>query len=153
MSDLARTDEGGPPATVTSQDRLLTLIRQRYPDYHPVLAMVDIAQTTEDEVLEFNAHKEVAKYVVQVDRQTEIKREIKQTRRVIVELFNAPSAGHTPLDGQVHKLSNNPSPVLDAQVVEDVVQERTVMNERGSVGSEERQEADLATFSKFLERD
>lgn len=147
MSALVPTDEAS--VTVSSQDTLLAMIRKKYPDYHPVIAMVDIAQTTEDEVLEFNAHKEVAKYVVQVDRQTEIKREIKKTRRVVVELFQAPTAGlATPLDGQVHRLENAPSPVL----VEDIVQERTVTTERGNIGSDERETADLATFTAFLDR-
>lgn len=43
---------------------LLEMIAERYPDYHPVMAMVELANNPEVELLlKFHANKEVAKYV------------------------------------------------------------------------------------------
>lgn len=78
---------------MSSQDRLLAIIQKQHPEYHPVLAMVEIAMEQRragdsgDAALEFACHKEVAKYVVQVDKFVEVKQELKQTKRVVVELF------------------------------------------------------------------
>lgn len=43
--------------------RLLQLLQEKYPGYHPVLEMAKIANTTDDQQLAANMHKEVAKYV------------------------------------------------------------------------------------------
>lgn len=74
---------------VSSQDKLLALVQRTYPNYHPVLALATLAHVSEDETVQFNCHKVVAQYVVQVDRFVEVKSEVKQTRRVVVELFGA----------------------------------------------------------------
>lgn len=124
MSALVPTDE----VRVTSQDRLLQQIQSRWPGYHPVLAMVEIAKeqigAEADQALAFACHKEVAKYVVAVDRVSEIKADVKKTRRVVVELFAAPDQ----LPPEVSR-----PPVLAAPVVEDVVETRTIVQTRGPV--------------------
>jgi len=44
--------------------RLLQIIQESYPDYHPVIEMVKIANDPEAEIKQrFDANKEVAKYV------------------------------------------------------------------------------------------
>ena len=44
--------------------RLLQLIQDKYPNYHPVIEMAKLANDKEaDDLVRFNANKEVAKYV------------------------------------------------------------------------------------------
>ena len=44
--------------------RLLQLIQDQYPNYHPVLEMAKLANDKKaDDLVRFNANKEVAKYV------------------------------------------------------------------------------------------
>jgi len=43
---------------------LLSLIQEKWPNYHPVLEMADLANDPEADIsLRFNANKEVAQYV------------------------------------------------------------------------------------------
>ncbi len=69
----------------------MALIQAKYPQYHPVMAMVDIAQeageTLDEKILAFHCHKEVARYVVAIDKFVEVKQEVRETKRVVVELF------------------------------------------------------------------
>jgi hypothetical protein len=71
----------------------MALIQAKHPEYHPLLAMIDIAKDEAmsgeegDRALAFACHKEVAKYVLAVDRHVEVKQQTTQTRRVVVELF------------------------------------------------------------------
>lgn len=44
-------------------DRILSLLQTQYPGYHPILGLAKIAHTTDDENLEFNAHRALARYV------------------------------------------------------------------------------------------
>ena len=47
-----------------NKQALLLLLQQKYPDYHPVLAMADIANDMENGVeMRAQMHKEVAQYV------------------------------------------------------------------------------------------
>lgn len=63
------------------------LIAQRYPDYHPVLALAEIAQDTSNEVsLRLQANKEVAKYVCPQLKSIEIKEHQEETRIVVVRV-------------------------------------------------------------------
>lgn len=43
--------------------RLIQLIQEHYPDYHPVMEMAKLANTSADDSVKFNANKEVAKYI------------------------------------------------------------------------------------------
>jgi len=54
-------------------NRILEMINQRYPDYHPLMAIVDIGHNgMADLRLQFDAHKEVCKYVEAMQRSIEI---------------------------------------------------------------------------------
>ena len=54
------------PAGLPNKNKqaLLKMLELRYPDYHPVIAMAEIANDKENDLpTRFNAHKEVAQYV------------------------------------------------------------------------------------------
>jgi hypothetical protein len=44
-------------------DRVLSLLQEEYPGYHPLIGVAKIAHTTEDQRLEFDCHKTLSKYV------------------------------------------------------------------------------------------
>lgn len=57
---------GGRQTGTPNRERksLIEMISEKYPDYHPVMAMAEIANNKKaDERLRFNANKEVAKYI------------------------------------------------------------------------------------------
>ncbi|RLW63582.1 MAG: hypothetical protein B6D73_15185 [gamma proteobacterium symbiont of Stewartia floridana] len=57
---------GGRQAGTPNKDKqpLLDALRERFPDYHPVLAMAEIANDEEaPRELRFQAHKEVSQYI------------------------------------------------------------------------------------------
>ena len=66
---------GGRQRGVLNKKRqtLLEAIQERFPDYHPVLAMAQIAndETLPDD-LRFNAHKEVSQYILPKLRSVEV---------------------------------------------------------------------------------
>ena len=65
------------------------LIAQKYPTYHPILSLVEIAQDTSNEVsLRLQANKEVAKYVCPQLKSIEIKEYQEETRIVVVRVNN-----------------------------------------------------------------
>ena len=65
------------------------LIAQKYPTYHPILSLVEIAQDTNNEVsLRLQANKEVAKYVCPQLKSIEIKEHQEETRIVVVRVDN-----------------------------------------------------------------
>lgn len=67
---------------------LLTEIRKRYPNYHPILAIVDIAHhASADLDLQFNCHKTVAKYIEPELKSIEVKGDLRETKTVRVSLF------------------------------------------------------------------
>lgn len=162
MSQIVPTDE----VRLSSQDRLLALIRSKHPDYHPVMAMVEIALGEEragdegDRALAFACHKEVAKYTVAVDRVSEIKAEVTKTRRVVVEMFGAPSQEQKDRDAlrtvdmqyasppDKPALANDMSPVLGV-AAQDVAAIRATVKETGPV--EDHPEEPFA--SKYLQVD
>lgn len=67
---------------------LLAEIRKRYPNYHPVIAMVDIAHHAEAPLeLQYNCHKTVAKYIEPELKNVEVKQELRQMSTVRVSMF------------------------------------------------------------------
>jgi hypothetical protein len=57
---------GGRPLGVPNKERreLFDMMAEKYPDYNPVISMIEIARDYNNEIdLRFQAHKEVAKYV------------------------------------------------------------------------------------------
>ena len=56
-----------------SRAALLEAINEKYPDYHPVLAMVEIAHDEgSTPEMRFQAHKEIAQYIEPKRKSTEI---------------------------------------------------------------------------------
>lgn len=69
--------------------RLLQLLQEKYPDYHPVLEMAAVANDKEADIkTRFDANKEVAKYVEPVLKAIELDAnfELDQTRPVVIRL-------------------------------------------------------------------
>lgn len=67
---------------------LLMEVRKRYPNYHPVIAMVDIAHHADASLdLQFNCHKTIAKYIEPELKSIEVKGDFKQQQTVRVSLF------------------------------------------------------------------
>jgi hypothetical protein len=55
---------GRLPGTPNRQTgELIDLIKFKYPGYHPVVALVDIANSSQDVAIRLQANKEVAKYI------------------------------------------------------------------------------------------
>jgi uncharacterized ubiquitin-like protein YukD len=72
---------------------LLAEIRKRYPNYHPILAIVDIAHDKDCPLdLQFNCHKTVAKYIEPELKSIEVKGDFRETHTVRVSLFDSSNA-------------------------------------------------------------
>lgn len=67
---------------------ILSMIHQEYPEYHPLLSIARLAHTTDDEKLEFDCHKTIAKYVEPELKSLELKAPKDEHRRVRVTLFD-----------------------------------------------------------------
>lgn len=80
-------------STTTKGSLLLAEIRRKYPGYHPILAMVDIAHDDKASLeLQYNCHKTVAKYIEPELKSIEVKGEFKNTQSVRVSLFDEKKA-------------------------------------------------------------
>ena len=44
-------------------DKVLALLQERYPEYHPLIGVAEIAHSTDDERLRFDCHKTLCEYV------------------------------------------------------------------------------------------
>jgi hypothetical protein len=54
-------------------NRILDMINQKYVGYHPLMAITDLAHNFEADMrLQFDCHKEIAKYVEATQRSIEI---------------------------------------------------------------------------------
>lgn len=84
----------------TPADMALALVRQEFPNYHPLVSLTRLAHKQEvidDPKLEFEVHKAILPYVTPKLSSIEVKSEIQETRRVIVSLFEQ----HTLPNGNV----------------------------------------------------
>lgn len=87
---------GGREKGTPNRERkdLLEMLSEKYPDYHPVIALADIANNKQaDENLRFQANKEVAKYVCPQLKATSTEISFEQLNdddldRLIKELLN-----------------------------------------------------------------
>ena len=85
------------PTTVeTAGDKMLAMIRARYPAYHPVMAVADLAHSSEDEKIQLACHQTIAKYVVPELKSIQIEAKMETHRRVTVELFQEMTKGDAP---------------------------------------------------------
>ena len=90
------------PTTVeTAGDKMLAMIRARYPEYHPVMAVADLAHSSEDEKIQLACHQTVAKYVVPELKSIQIEARMETHRRVTVELFQEMTKGDVPKPAQL----------------------------------------------------
>lgn len=83
-------------------DRILALIRQKYPEYHPLLAIAEMAHDDkiEDPRLKLDCHKTIVKYVTPELKSVEIKADVTEHRRVVVSLFDGSGDDLQPLDAK-----------------------------------------------------
>ena len=68
---------------------ILDMLQERYPGYHPLLAIAEIAheKSSDDVQLQFNCHKTIAEYILPKLRAVEHSGSVENQRRVIVQLF------------------------------------------------------------------
>ena len=72
----------------TQRERILAMIQERHPDYHPLIAIAEIANDRDQDVrLRLSCHPTIVKYVESELKSVEEKAEITAERRVIVSLF------------------------------------------------------------------
>lgn len=68
---------------------VMQMIRAKYPEYHPVMAMVDIAHSKDAALeLQFQCHKTVAQYIMPTLKSVEVRVDDKKRRMVTVSLFD-----------------------------------------------------------------
>ena len=68
---------------------LLAEIRKKYPNYHPIIAMVDIAHDEKAPLeLQYNCHKTVAKYIEPELKNVEVKQDLRTVSTVRVSMFD-----------------------------------------------------------------
>lgn len=74
----------------TPGERLLAMIQQRHPNYHPIVAIADLAHDQNvkaDPRLELECHKAILPYIESKLANIEQKINLTETRRVVVSLF------------------------------------------------------------------
>lgn len=76
---------------------ILSMIRTKFPEYHPLMAIAEIAHETEDLGLQFHCHKVIAKYVEPELKSLEVKSPVDESRRVRVSLFDVVDAEYTQI--------------------------------------------------------
>ena len=80
---------GRLPGTPNKQSlHIMQLIAEKYPNYHPVLALVEIANSSQDVSIQLQANKEVAKYVCPQLKSIEIKEDKGEETRIVVVRVN-----------------------------------------------------------------
>lgn len=97
---------------------MLALIRTRFPAYHPVLAIAEMANDAEieDDRLKLDCHKTLLKHVSPELKSIEVKAEIKDSRRVTVSLFDGEDTGSNA-GATVHQLSPGKEDALCEQLL------------------------------------
>ena len=120
------------PKTVESAgDKMLAMIRSKYPEYHPIMAIADIAHKTEDEKVELACHQTVARYVVPELKSIQIEAKMETHRRVTVELFQEMTKVDAPRPVQMIDQTMASGKLFGDDVVEDAAS-REVMSQAAS---------------------
>lgn len=85
-------------------DRVLALLKEEYPEYHPLIGVAKIAHTTEDERLKFDCHKTLAEFVEPKLKSVEVLQTIPDDGllKVVFE------------DGEFTEVSNDGTPALES---------------------------------------
>lgn len=85
-NDVVKREESSD--VTAAGDRMLALIRTKFPDYHPILAIAEIAHDKDVDVkVKLDCHKTLIRYVTPELKSIEVKAQITESRRVIVSLF------------------------------------------------------------------
>ena len=72
MNDLRPSHLAAPSVSKRSND-VLSLLQSKFPGYHPIVAMAEMAHRADvDPAIEFQCHKELAKYVAPTLKSTEV---------------------------------------------------------------------------------
>ena len=110
------------PTTVeTAGDKMLAMIRARHPEYHPVMAVADLAHNSEDEKIQLACHQTIAKYVVPELKSIQIEAKMESHRRVTVELFHEMTKGDAPKPAQLLDETLGSGHLFGDDPVQDVV--------------------------------
>lgn len=104
--------------------RLLKMIQARHPNYHPAIAISDLAHTAEGEDLQFRCHATLLKYVEPELRSVQIQADVKETRTIRVSLFETLENEISSTDSKrlEEALSHAPKlpAIMDVEVMEEV---------------------------------
>lgn len=97
------------------------MIRAKHPDYHPAIALADLAHDSEDEEIQFKCHSTLLKVIEPELKAMQIEQNIRETRTIRVSLFE---------EGETHLVKETESKfvpvmptVMDAVIVEEVKHE------------------------------
>ena len=120
MNDIEKADK-----LTAAGDKVLALIRTEFPQYHPILAIARLAHDDalkEDPRLQLECHKTLVRFVTPELKSMEVKAEIKETRRVIVSLFDGEdTGGHVFENGEATPriTAHKPDPLWQSLEFED----------------------------------
>lgn len=88
-------------------DRILAMIRRKFPEYHPLMSIAELAHDSEDERLQFDCHKALARFIEPELKSVEVKATVEDRRRVVVTLFDGdggpPAESFTTIEGEATK--------------------------------------------------
>lgn len=98
-------------------ERVLALIHTQFPQYHPILAIAQMAnaEDIDDDRLKLECHKTLLKHVSPELKSIEIQAEIKESRRVTVSLFDGEDTGINA-GATIHQLAPGKADPLWAQL-------------------------------------
>ena len=75
---------------MSDKNAILSIIREHYPGYHPLVSIAHIAHAQGIEArLAFDCHKTIAQYVAPALKSVEVKGHLTNERRVRVSLFES----------------------------------------------------------------
>ena len=105
-------------------DKVLELLRETYPEYHPLIGLAKIAHTTEDERLEFDCHKVLSEFVEPKLKSVEVQQTISEDSllRVVFdgEYEEIPEHDGTTDDGP---------PALEKLPVDEILDSPVILDE------------------------
>jgi len=97
-------------------DRILALLQEDYPEYHPLMGLAKIAHTTDDDRLKFDCHKTLAGFIEPTLKAVEVSTAPRDSERLTV-IFEGDCA-EVPEPNGPPALEHTPTPVdeiIDAQ--------------------------------------
>lgn len=98
-------------------ERVLQLLQDKYPGYHPLIGVAKIAHSTEDERLEFDCHKTLCDYVEPKLKSVEVQQSFSDDSQLKV-IFEGDFEDVTEDDGPAASL---PSPLPVEELLDNGV--------------------------------